>query len=394
MNGSIVSAAAPRTLIADDQPDVLAALRLLLKAEGYQTETVTSPAAVIAALEARDFDVVLMDLNYARDTTSGHEGLDLLARIQELDSAVPVVVMTAWGTIDIAIEAMRRGVRDFIQKPWENAHLLAVLRAQVTARREQREREGRARRQEQELAEAREIQECLLPKTVPQVTGYEIAHAWRPARVVSGDYFDVLKFNEARLGCCIADVVGKGMPAALLMSNVQAAVKAFASEAVMPAELCQKVNRVVCGNIAANKYITFFYACLDAAARRLTYANAGHNPPLLIRPDGTMAELAEGGTVLGAFPEWVYTQETIDLGPGDRVVLFTDGVTEIRSPEGEEFGEARLYELLRANRGRSAAALQALVMEAIGDFSGGDFGDDATLIVIAVENTNEADRDR
>ncbi len=109
-----------RILIADDQPDVLIALRLLLKGEGYETESANSPAGILAALETRDFDAVLMDLNYARDTTSGQEGLDLLCRIQALDSTLPVVVMTAWGSVQLAVEAMRRGARDFIQKPWEN----------------------------------------------------------------------------------------------------------------------------------------------------------------------------------------------------------------------------------------------------------------------------------
>src|SRR5712675_3516616 len=123
--------AAPRILIADDQVDVLEALRLLLKGEGYRTETVTSPAKVQAALEAGEFDVVLMDLNYARDTTSGQEGLDLLSRIQALDSTLPVVVMTAWSSVKVAVEAMRRGARDFIQKPWENERLLSILRTQI-----------------------------------------------------------------------------------------------------------------------------------------------------------------------------------------------------------------------------------------------------------------------
>ncbi len=122
---------ADRVLIADDQRDVLEALRLLLKAEGLATETVSSPAAAAAAVAARDFDVVLMDLNYARDTTSGAEGLELLARIQEIDATLPVVVMTAWGSVDLAVEAMRRGARDFVQKPWENTRLLATLRTQI-----------------------------------------------------------------------------------------------------------------------------------------------------------------------------------------------------------------------------------------------------------------------
>jgi len=123
--------AAPRILIADDQPDVLESLRLLLKAEGFVTESETSPAGVLRAVNGRDFDALLIDLNYARDTTSGQEGLDLLARLQALDSTLPVVVMTAWGSVEVAVEAMRRGARDFIQKPWDNARLLATLRTQI-----------------------------------------------------------------------------------------------------------------------------------------------------------------------------------------------------------------------------------------------------------------------
>src|SRR5580698_8327325 len=120
-----------RVLIADDQPDVLEALRLLLKGQGFEIESAPSPVGILAALEARDFDVVLMDLNYTRDTTSGQEGLDLLARIQSIDNAAPVVVMTAWGSVDLAVETMRRGARDFIQKPWDNARLLTIVRTQV-----------------------------------------------------------------------------------------------------------------------------------------------------------------------------------------------------------------------------------------------------------------------
>jgi DNA-binding NtrC family response regulator len=126
--------AATRVLVADDQPDVREALRLLLKNEGYEIQPAASPAEIIAALEAREFDIVLMDLNYARDTTSGAEGLDLLMRIQAIDSALPVIVMTAWGSVQLAVEAMRRGARDFIQKPWENARLLAIVRTQVELR--------------------------------------------------------------------------------------------------------------------------------------------------------------------------------------------------------------------------------------------------------------------
>jgi len=123
-----------RVLIADDQADIRDALRLLLKREGYETQGASSPSEALAAVEAREFDAVLMDLNYARDTTSGQEGLDLLPRIQMVDGTLPVIVMTAWSSVEVAVEAMRRGARDFVQKPWENTRLLAILRTQIDLR--------------------------------------------------------------------------------------------------------------------------------------------------------------------------------------------------------------------------------------------------------------------
>src|SRR3989442_9997182 len=147
------SSAAPRILVADDQKDILEALKLLLKGEGYEVDTATSPRAVLSALDKRDFDALLIDMNYARDTTSGAEGLDLLARLQALDAPPPVVVMTAWASIDGAVEAMRRGARDFIEKPWDTRRLLATLRTHVELgralrRSQQLERENRALRRE------------------------------------------------------------------------------------------------------------------------------------------------------------------------------------------------------------------------------------------------------
>jgi len=144
IESTVITAARPepaRVLIADDQADVREALRLLLKAEGYKTETVSSPNAALDAIQSREFDVVLMDLNYQRDTTSGQEGIDLLSRVQAMDSRLPVVMMTAWGSLELAVEAMRRGARDFIQKPWDNARLLSIIRTQVDLHRTMRRAE-------------------------------------------------------------------------------------------------------------------------------------------------------------------------------------------------------------------------------------------------------------
>ncbi len=151
----------PRVLVADDQPDVLEALRLLLKGHGYETETVTSPSAVIAALDKRDYDALLLDMNYTRDTTSGKEGLDMLYKLQSLEPHMPVIVMTAWGSIDGAVEAMRRGARDYIEKPWDNARLMAILGTQIEL--------GRALRRAQRLeSENRLLRRDHLPKIIAE----------------------------------------------------------------------------------------------------------------------------------------------------------------------------------------------------------------------------------
>ncbi len=373
---------APRTLIADDQPDVLEALHLLLKREGYQIETVNSPKAVLERLHSREYDVLLMDLNYALDTNSGQEGLDLLARVQKLDSTLPVVVMTAWGSIPLAVEAMRRGARDFVEKPWDNSQLLSTLRAQVESR---NTRHAGAARAAGEIEEASATQRGLLPREIPNFPGFDISAAWRPAGAVSGDYLDVLKLNSNNLALCVADVIGKGVPAALLMSNVQAAVHALAGEMHPTGQLCGRINRIVSGNLGSGKFITFFYGVLDAERRRLSYTNAGHCEPILVRQSGECLRVNHGGVVLGVFPDWSYKEEHLDLAPGDRLVLFTDGITEIENADGEDFGEQRLMDVLAANRHLDAEAMQKRVMAAIAEFSGGNFQDDATLIVTAVQ---------
>ncbi len=388
-----------RILIADDQQDVLDALRLLLKGHGYSIETVNSPADLLAAVARQVFDVLLIDLNYARDTTSGREGLDVLSRLREIEDAPPVVAMTGWATVGLAVEAMQYGVSDFVEKPWTNTRLLEILQKQIALGRERREsrrraaEEARAREealihqqeQEREIAEARAIQEKLLPREIPQMPGYEIASAWQSARLVGGDYFDILPLDEKMLGICIADVAGKGMPAALLMSNLQAAVRGLSSLSLAPNLLCSRLNSIVYRNTDSDRFITFFYAQLEGPMRRLTYVNAGHNAPFVVRSDGSHERLREGGPVLGVFASRNYEMGSAQLSPGDRVILFTDGITEACGVEGEEFGEARLLRLLQDHRMLSADELQAKILAVVAEYSGGRWQDDATLVVLICE---------
>jgi sigma-B regulation protein RsbU (phosphoserine phosphatase) len=379
----------PRILIADDQRDLLDALHLLLKGEGIVMDAVTSPEAVVDAVARATYDLLLMDLNYTGDTTSGREGIDLLARVQEHDRLLPVVVMTGWGSVDLAVETMRRGVCDFVQKPWDNAQLLNTLRNEIEKGRTRRRTEALEARA---LDEARRIQRKLLPATLPQIQGCEIAASWQPAAGVGGDCFDAIAFGTSRLSLSIADVVGKGIPAALLMSNLQAAVRAFATETTTAGELCQQVNRILCGNIAEGRFISFFYCTVDTEHRTLTYANAGHYPPILVHADGSAERLSTGGPVLGPFADATYDERQIPVASGDRLILFTDGITEVRPAGIEaddadhvEFGEDALVAAAVEHRACSAPILEARLKSAVSAYAGGTFQDDATLMILAVD---------
>lgn len=372
----------PRVLIAEDQQDVIAALHLLLKSSGYETEFVTSPAQVLNALRSKSFDAVLLDLNYSRDTTSGAEGLELITQVQALDSGVAVVVMTAWGSIELAVDAMHRGACDFVQKPWDNRQLLSVLAQQMRRSQVMRQKQTSERLEQQEAAQ---IQRALMPAEIAAHDGLTIVASSQSARTVGGDYYDVIDLGANHLAVCIADVVGKGIGAALLMANLQAAVRMLAPEITEARAFCSRVNKAVSANAVPGKFITFFYCMLDPTHRRMTYTNAGHNWPILAHADGTCERLRSEDVVLGTVRDWDYHQQEATLDTGDRLVLFTDGITECTDSNGAEFGEERLLDLVYRNVHLSPAALKDAILSATQRHCDHAFSDDATLIVVAVQ---------
>ena len=241
---------------------------------------------------------------------------------------------------------------------------------------------ARLEMQEQELERAREIQQSLLPKEIPQLPGFEVAGAWQPASTVSGDYYDVLRLGDHRLGICIADVVGKGVSAALLMANVQAAVRAFAGDSESPAQVCAKVNLLLHENIATGKFVTFLYGILDGETHTFQYCNAGHLYPIIVS-GGSVRMLEQGGAVLGVFPAWIYEDSTVELRAGDRLLLFTDGITEASDANGQEFEETSIATFAKANSTLSAKELNSRLLAKVTAFCDAQFRDDATLLVIA-----------
>lgn len=379
----------PRVLLADDQQDVLEALRLLLKRDSFEIETANSPQTILKALAARQFDLLVMDLNYATDTTSGREGLDLLVKIQALDDTLPVVAITAWGSVELAVEAMQRGVGDFVLKPWDNSHMLSVIRRQIAqgqsrrlARKLQPESDDLL---QNEVSEACEVQRRLMPKEFPALDGYEFSATSRPARILGGDYYDIFYRGGNLVGLCIADVSGKGIPAALLMANLQATVQSAAVEQPQPHRFVTHVNAAVHRNVTLGRFVTLFYCLLDISTRRLSYINAGHNPPVLLQAGGEIVRLESGGPVLGVFDNAEYTEGTVSLNQGDRLALYTDGISEAANGRNDEFGDERIIASLKKLRDLNAERIRDGIFNAVDQFSGGHLQDDGTIMIVAAK---------
>ncbi len=237
------------------------------------------------------------------------------------------------------------------------------------------------RAMEEDMRRAAEIQRGLLPASSPRVDGWGVVGSNKPCHTVGGDYYDFVCEGPS-LMLALGDVSGKGTGAALLMAVLRAAVRAHWIE-FAPADAMTRINRTVCQNVTEGKYVTFFMARLDTAKGVLSYVNAGHNPPLLVRASGEVRELEEGGMVLGMFESVPYDDGAVEMKAGDALVIFSDGVTETFNRQGEEFGAERLVEVVRRGRGLDAPSLEAEILRALDAFAAGSRAtDDRTLIVL------------
>jgi len=246
-------------------------------------------------------------------------------------------------------------------------------------------------RLEQEMSLAREIQMGLLPKAFPKIPGLDIFGFTVPSRHVGGDCYDVIDLGHGRLAITIGDVSGKGTPAAILMANVQASVRALAETGMPESLLIERVNRIVCSSTDDGVFITFFYCVLDANSGELSYVNAGHNPPFTLRSDGTRVELTKGGLVLGFTPNARYEEGRATVGPGGGLVLFTDGITEAANAEGEMFGDERFRDVVVRHRGRPAREIEERVYSSVTRFAdGAPQTDDLTMVVVKMAGATVA----
>jgi len=242
---------------------------------------------------------------------------------------------------------------------------------------------------ESELELAGAVQRSLLPQQPPVFSHLEIAAFSRPAQIVGGDYFDFFPFADDRHGVAISDVAGHGMSSSLIMASLQAMLRTLTLEHESPAELVAQINRLCIHNIQFTTFVTLFLAAFDPEARQLTYCNAGHNPPMLLRGGadgrGAIEWLSPTGAAVGLTEDSAYREETIDLASGDVLVLYTDGITETTDPLGEFFGPKRLITLIRRNAGLSAQDLVHAIRDGLEGFAeGASQADDVTVVVIRV----------
>ncbi|MGB2905458.1 MAG: SpoIIE family protein phosphatase [Candidatus Aminicenantaceae bacterium] len=300
--------------------------------------------------------------------------------------------------ITSAVRVLHRGTRRIaagdldsrIELPNEDelGDLAVSFNEMAAAVKKGREQAIARERLESELETARKIQERLLPHTMPEIPGFEIAGISLPSQQVGGDYFDFLDMGDGQLGIAIADVSGKGIPAALLMANLQASLHAQVIRPAEVGEVLSRINDLLVDSTATNMFATFFYGILDRSASAFKSTNAGHNPPLLLRKNGRIERLKSGGLLLGFMADQEYQQETAILEPGDVLVLFTDGVTEavdsgLETVADSLFGEDRLIEVILEHRTGSAREIQSAILAAISEFTGSaPQSDDITLVVI------------
>lgn len=301
-------------------------------------------------------------------------------RIQLKKLRCEIVAKTTFKNETAALIGIGRKLSDF---PFDEDDIDFIVQAADEFSRAKLEVQLRER--EVDYSKAIEIQQALLPRTIPQIEKCNIAASWNPARAVAGDYYDTIQINNHTVAVCIADVVGKGMPAALLMSNLQSLVRAFAADSMPPAELCNKINNVLGRNIPKGKFITFCIGIIDTERMEMLFTNAGHNRPILKRSDGTLITLRDAGPGLGIVPSHQYKQSTVSLHSGDFIIFYTDGITEAMNHRREEFGEDRFSAILSDTSLTNAGALHDKIVSEVKTFSQNDLSDDVTLMIVELK---------
>ena len=377
-----------RILVVDDEPDLepLIKLRMRRKIRSglYSFEFAENGIEALEVLEQhQDIDMVVTDISMPQ-----MDGLTLLERIPDVaGDDLRCVVVSAFGDMKNIRTAMNRGAFDFITKPVDFDDLNVTI--ERTLQHLEEWREALASRDkltalQNELQVARSTQQSILPKTFPESSDYQVFGQMEPARNVGGDFYDVIRLLDSKVGLAIADVSDKGVPAALFMMSSRTLLKGAAIGTDNPGEALREVNELLYEENETMMFVTVLYSIYDPATGRLNYSNGGHDAPLLVRPDGSSELLPlTNGVALGIAPDVEFSSNTVQLEPGDAVVLYTDGVTEAMNSKGEQFGVKRMHDVFTMNPPKGSEQAAQAIFEAVRNFVGeAQQFDDITCLVL------------
>ena len=377
-------------LLVDDTPANLRLLSQMLSELGFAVRAVTSGPRALASAQATPPDLILLDIRMP-----GMNGYEVCKRLkaEKQTSGIPIIFISALDETQDKVRAFALGGVDYVTKPFRYEEVLARVETHLYLRRLQRELQETNSRMERELALAGRIQAGFLPDESPEVPGWQLSVTLRPARETSGDFYDVIFLPNGRLGILVADVVDKGVGAALYMALSCSLVRTYAAEhPARPELVLASVNRRLLMDAGSDQFVTVFYGILDPTSGRLMYCNAGHNPPYLFgsSKESSFQTLGNTGAALGVTDALAWHRETVSVVPGGTLVLYTDGVTEAQDEGGTFFGPRRLLKAAQAHKGRTAQNVQEAVIAALQSFTGdAPQPDDITLMVLA-RNPSEA----
>ncbi len=376
-----------KILVVDDEPDLepllLQRMRRAIRAGRYEFVFAGNGLEALHKLdEDETIDMVLSDINMPQ-----MDGLTLLDQIPEVNPNIRSVIISAYGDMKNIRTAMNRGAFDFVTKPIDFKDLQVTidrtlnhveeLKAALSAR-------DKLVSLQNELDVASDIQQSILPTELPQEHDYQMFGSMKSARNVGGDFYDVVRLPDRRVGLAIADVSDKGVPAALFMMSTRTLLKGAAIGAINPGDVIGTVNQLLCEDNEAAMFVTLIYGVYDPETGRLTYANGGHNPPLIVHSDNSSTLLPPtDGLALGLVPGYEYQQRTVTVAPGEALVLYTDGVTEAMNGDEEEFGVERLQDIFKKSNPHEPYAITRLIFDAVDTFAGDTpQSDDVTCLTL------------
>ena len=376
-----------KILVVDDEPDLeplmLQRMRRHIRAGRYNFVFAHNGVEALEVLHQDDeIDMVVSDINMPQ-----MDGLTLLEQIPKVDPNIRSIIISAYGDMKNIRTAMNRGAFDFVTKPLDFNDLRITIDRTLVHLTEWRE--ALASRDQlvalqNELDVASGMQQSILPTVFPQGDDFQSFASMEPARNVGGDFYDFMRLSDDKVGLAIADVSGKGVPAALFMMSSRTLLKGAAIGNYHPGATLKEVNDLLCEDNDAMMFVTLLYAVFDPATGEVSYANGGHNTPVVVHADGSYTILRmTGGIALGVMPDFEFDQDSIKLLPGDTLVLYTDGVTEAMNEDGEEYGMDRLCEVLASAPSIRAQDISDTIFESIREFAGeAPQSDDITCLTL------------